>query len=395
MPLHVGYTVISLVMIGDRIRVSGYWTLAAAALLTAGLFLFYSSRLASDLAERERQRMLLWADAVAEVLSATDETSVKFPIRILEDDLGVPALLVGDDGDIIMSRNIDIDSLSGHDPAVVESVFNNGNEIKIETEPGVVYRVCYGDSALLRGLRFYPYIELCVITFFLVITYFAIRVSRKADQNRIWVGLSKETAHQLGTPILSLMGWMECLRADASKMSVPEVAVEMEHDVMRLADVASRFYKIGTRPVLVQIDLSSLIDSVADYMRRRVSSGIVIEVNLPESNVCVQGSAELLRWMLENLMKNAADAMEGSGKIAIDLRHDGKTGAVIEITDTGKGIPLKKWKSIFQAGYTTKGRGWGLGLTLARRIVVQYHRGSIAVVSSEIGRGTTFRIILP
>lgn len=188
---------------------------------------------------------------------------------------------------------------------------------------------------------------------------------------------------------------MECLRADASKMSVPEVAVEMEHDVMRLADVASRFYKIGTRPVLVQIDLSSLIDSVADYMRRRVSSGIVIEVNLPESNVCVQGSAELLRWMLENLMKNAADAMEGSGKIAIDLRHDGKTGAVIEITDTGKGIPLKKWKSIFQAGYTTKGRGWGLGLTLARRIVVQYHRGSIAVVSSEIGRGTTFRIILP
>ena len=374
--MHVGYTVISLVMIGDRIRVSGYWTLAAAALLTAGLFLFYSSRLASDLAERERQRMLLWADAVAEVLSATDETSVKFPIRILEDDLGVPALLVGDDGDIIMSRNIDIDSLSGHDPAVVESVFNNGNEIKIETEPGVVYRVCYGDSALLRGLRFYPYIELCVITFFLVITYFAIRVSRKADQNRIWVGLSKETAHQLGTPISSLMGWMECLRADASKMSVPEVAVEME-------------------PVLVQIDLSSLIDSVADYMRRRVSSGIVIEVNLPESNVCVQGSAELLRWMLENLMKNAADAMEGSGKIAIDLRHDGKTGAVIEITDTGKGIPLKKWKSIFQAGYTTKGRGWGLGLTLARRIVVQYHRGSIAVVSSEIGRGTTFRIILP
>ena len=168
-----------------RIRVSGYWTLAAAALLTAGLFLFYSSRLASDLAERERQRMLLWADAVAEVLSATDETSVKFPIRILEDDLGVPALLVGDDGDIIMSRNIDIDSLSGHDPAVVESVFNNGNEIKIETEPGVVYRVCYGDSALLRGLRFYPYIELCVITFFLVITYlpyvYRVRLIRTAS----------------------------------------------------------------------------------------------------------------------------------------------------------------------------------------------------------------------
>ncbi|MDE6543656.1 MAG: ATP-binding protein, partial [Muribaculaceae bacterium] len=355
---------------------------------------FYSSGLASSLADRERQRMVLWADAVAEVLRASDASSVGFPMRLVEDNTGIPALLCDGGGGVLMSRNLPEDSLAALKMA--DKILSDGNEISIEAEQqGVVYRIYYGDSDLLKTLRRFPYIELGVILFFLIITYFAVRASRKAEENRIWVGLSRETAHQLGTPISSLMGWIECLKSDPSQTVVTEAVSEMQRDVDRLADVSARFSKIGSCPPMAQLDIAVLVQNVADYMRRRVSSGIAVVTELPDVEVIVTGSSELLRWVLENLVKNAADAMDGVGQITIALRKVSDGGAVIDVTDTGKGIPRNRWRGIFKAGYTTKGRGWGLGLTLARRIVEQYHRGSISVVASVIGGGTTFRVILP
>lgn len=381
-------------MTGDRIRLVGYRVLAVAALITAVAFLVYSSRLASELAERERQRMFLWADAVVEVMSVPEAESVEYPMRLVEIDPGSPALLVDGDGVLFMSRNLPEDSAEAQKTA--DRIISSGNRIDITTDTGETYRICYGDSALLATLRCFPYIELLVISFFLIITYFAIRASRRAEENRIWVGLSRETAHQLGTPISSLMGWIECLKADVRHApdSVNGIIMEMERDVIRLSDVSDRFSKIGACPVLKPVNLSELIGSVVRYMSRRLSSEIVISAVVADGAVTVGGSSELLRWVLENLIKNAVDAMDGAGAVTITLSQCDK-GAVIDVTDTGKGIPRQKWKTVFSAGYTTKGKGWGLGLTLARRIVCDYHRGSIAVLSSVVGQGTTFRIIIP
>lgn len=378
-------------MSGDRLPSVRYWVLAVAAVLTSVSFYLYSSWLASDLEARERQRMLLWADAVAEVLDAADAASVDFPMRLVEGEPDIPALLSDADGNVLMSRNLPDDTLQAQKAA--DKIFYDGNEITIETVPGEIYRICYGDSALLGRLRMFPYVELAVILFFLVVTYLAIRASRKSEENRIWVGLSRETAHQLGTPVSSLMGWMECLRSGAPGLPLNDVVREMERDVSRLSDVAARFSRIGTSPSLAPLDLSALVVTVADYMSRRVSSQVVIKTDAADI-VMVDGSTELLSWVFENMLKNAADAMDGKGTVTISVGRDSLM-AVVDIADTGKGIPHNKWRGVFHAGYTTKGRGWGLGLTLARRIVRQYHGGSIAVVSSVVGRGTTFRITLP
>lgn len=378
-------------MSGDRLPSVRYWLLAVAAVLTSVSFYLYSSWLASDLEARERQRMLLWADAVAEVLDAADAASVDFPMRLVEGEPDIPALLSDADGNVLMSRNLPDDTLQAQKAA--DKIFSDGNEITIETVPGEIYRICYGDSALLGRLRVFPYVELAVILFFLVVTYLAIRASRKSEENRIWVGLSRETAHQLGTPVSSLMGWMECLRSGASGLPLNDAVREMERDVSRLSDVAARFSRIGTSPSLSPLDLSALVVTVADYMSRRVSSQVVIKTDVTDI-VMVDGSTELLSWVFENMLKNAADAMDGKGTVTISVYGDSSM-AVVDIADTGKGIPRNKWRSVFHAGYTTKGRGWGLGLTLARRIVRQYHGGSITVVSSVVGQGTTFRITLP
>lgn len=378
-------------MSGDRLPSVRYWVLAVAAVLTSVSFYLYSSWLASDLEARERQRMLLWADAVAEVLDAADAASVDFPMRLVEGEPDIPALLSDADGNVLMSRNLPDDTLQAQKAA--DKIFSDGNEITIETVPGEIYRICYGDSALLGRLRMFPYVELAVILFFLVVTYLAIRASRKSEENRIWVGLSRETAHQLGTPVSSLMGWMECLRSGASGLPLNDAVREMERDVSRLSDVAARFSRIGTSPSLSPLDLSALVVTVADYMSRRVSSQVVIKTDVTDI-VMVDGSTELLSWVFENMLKNAADAMDGKGTVTISVYRDSSM-AVVDIADTGKGIPRNKWRSVFHAGYTTKGRGWGLGLTLARRIVRQYHGGSIVVVSSVVGQGTTFRITLP
>lgn len=249
----------------------------------------------------------------------------------------------------------------------------------------------YEDSTLLKRLSYYPYVQLLVMLAFIAVVYFAVLSTKKAEQNKVWVGLSKETAHQLGTPISSLMAWMELL----PEMGIDNDTVnEMNKDVNRLSMIASRFSKIGSRPKMELCDLNSIVGNAAAYMSSRISPKISLTVNLSDNNLTVSACPPLFEWVMENLIKNAVDAIGGSGSIKVVTFLDNDKAAV-EVSDSGKGIPRKNFKNVFNPGFTTKSRGWGLGLTLAKRIVEQYHGGQIFVKDSVIGEGTTFRIELP
>ena len=249
----------------------------------------------------------------------------------------------------------------------------------------------YEDSRLLKALSYYPYIQVIVLMAFILIVYYAVSSTQRAEQNKVWVGLSKETAHQLGTPISSLLAWMELLEG----MGVDKETVgEMNKDVKRLATIASRFSKIGSRPSMEDEDLNEVAIRSAEYMATRISRRISLTITPSQTPLPVRMSAPLTEWVMENLIKNAVDAMEGSGSISVNIYRD-KTNAVVDISDTGKGISRKHQKTIFNPGFTTKTRGWGLGLTLARRIIEEYHNGRIYVKQSELGVGTTFTIEIP
>lgn len=249
----------------------------------------------------------------------------------------------------------------------------------------------YDDSKLLKRLSYYPYIQIVVMLAFILVVYFAVNSTRRAEQNKVWVGLSKETAHQLGTPISSLMAWMELLQ----NMGVdPETVREMNKDVNRLSTIASRFSKIGSQPQMEPDNLNTVVGHAASYMATRISSRIKLTTDLCPEQLDVLVCAPLLEWVLENLIKNAVDAMDGTGSITVTTSREGQK-ACITVADTGRGIPRKRQKTVFNPGYTTKKRGWGLGLTLAKRIIEQYHKGRIFVSHSEPGVGTTFAIHLP
>lgn len=265
------------------------------------------------------------------------------------------------------------------------------NVIDIEIDSDITQHLYYEDSTLLRNLSLYPYVQLIVMAAFVMVVYFAVTSSKKAEQNKVWVGLSKETAHQLGTPISSLMAWIELMRdSDAD----PEMVEEMDKDVKRLSTIASRFSKIGSQPNMESTDLNEVVGRSVSYMSSRISSRIDLSVHLSPEALTVSMSAPLIEWVMENLIKNAVDAMEARGSITVTTFADHGM-AVVLVKDTGKGMTRKMRKEVFRAGYTTKKRGWGLGLTLARRIVEQYHGGRIFVSESEPGAGTTFRIQLP
>ena len=251
--------------------------------------------------------------------------------------------------------------------------------------------VCYDDSVMLKRLTSYPYVQLCVVFVFVVVAIFALLTSKRAEQNKVWVGLSKETAHQLGTPISSLMAWTEIL-----KETYPddELIPEMDKDVKRLQLIADRFSKIGSLPEPVPSSLNEVMEHVIDYMDRRTSKKVQMIRSFPDHDVTVKLNASLFEWVIENLCKNAVDAMEGAGTITLSINDSNDKEVVVEVTDTGKGIKKKDMRNVFRPGFTTKKRGWGLGLSLAKRIVEEYHHGRIYVKSSELGKGTTFRIEL-
>lgn len=393
-----------------EIRRFGLAAFLIVSVALVAFFIYVSNSLVNDLAVQERERMQIWADATKQIadLGQNDDASaaenIDFLFSIIERNHTIPVLLTDDEGHILLHRNFDlpeeVDSLAPYFLSDANEAFlrrqletlrHSANVIHIIISPDNLQHLYYDDSKLLKRLSYYPYVQLGIMLAFIFVVYYAVNSTRRAEQNKVWVGLSKETAHQLGTPISSLMAWMELLQA----MGVDEETVrEMNKDVNRLSTIASRFSKIGSRPQMDVENLNPVIGHAASYMGTRISSRIELSVRLCDEELPVRLSAPLFEWVMENLMKNAVDAMEGSGKISIETLREGKR-AVINVTDTGRGIPRKNQKTVFNPGYTTKKRGWGLGLTLAKRIIEQYHMGKIFVSWSEPGEGTKFTITLP
>lgn len=388
------------------IRRYGRFAFLIASAAVAAVFLYFSNSLVNDLSAQERERMEIWADATKQIVASADQgNDIDFLLRIIERNTTIPVLLTDDSMHILQFRNFRLPeaapegsfTLSPRNEAYLNaklrSLANSPNVIEIEIAPDVSQYLYYEDSTLLKSLSIYPYVLLLVMLAFIAVVYFAVLSTKKAEQNKVWVGLSKETAHQLGTPISSLMAWMELL----PEMGVDrETLVEMNKDVNRLSTIASRFSKIGSAPRMEHSDLNAIVGGAVDYMTTRISPRIRLSHTLPDHEIPVMASAPLLEWVVENLVKNAVDAMEGSGSITVSLTadDDGRM-AFVEVSDTGKGIARKNFKTVFNPGFTTKSRGWGLGLTLAKRIVEQYHGGRIYVLRSTPGMGSTFRIDMP
>ena len=373
--------------------------LVLAAVVIAVVSLVVSHVLIRDLAGEERAKMEVWAEAMRTLNHADENTDINLVLRVINSNNTIPVVVLDPNGQVQAYRNIDIDRC---DNAADTTAFlaRLGNQllasnrfirIVLDDNRSTGYiDVCYDDSLMLRRLASYPYIQLGVVMLFVVIAIFALLTSKRAEQNKVWVGLSKETAHQLGTPISSLMAWVEILRE-----SYPDdqLIPEMENDVKRLQLIADRFSKIGSLPEPVDTDLKEVIQHVVDYMDRRTSKRVKMIRRFPDGEVRVRINASLFEWVIENLCKNAVDAMGGEGTITITVAEEqGKT--IVEVSDTGKGIRKKDLRNVFRPGFTTKKRGWGLGLSLAKRIVEEYHKGRIWVKHSEVGIGTTFRIEL-
>ncbi len=371
----------------DSMRQVKIW-LVVAAVLIAAASLFVSHQLVTDLKAEERTKMDLWAKAMKYINEVDDEKGLALALEFIQGNTTIPVIVTDVQGQVMEFRNID-DSTTV--TAYARSMRLAGDTISIDLGEGDYLLVCYDESTLLKRLTHYPYWQLGIVMIFVIVAIFALLSSKRAEQNKVWVGLSKETAHQLGTPISSLMAWTEML-----KDSYPddELIPEMEQDVRRLERIADRFSKIGSLPEPVNTSMNEVLDHVIDYMDKRTSQKVTIKGHYPSHAVMVKINASLFEWVIENLCKNAVDAMEGGkGKIDLWLLEEDNI-VVVEVVDTGKGIRKKNVKNVFRPGFTTKKRGWGLGLSLAKRIVEEYHHGRIFVKQSEVGRGTTFRIEL-
>ena len=379
--------------------------LLAVSLILVGIFIYISNGLVKDLAKQERERMEIWADATRELTTSTD-TNVDFLFHIIQGNRNIPVLLVDDEGKIIEQRNFElpepadtakmIEEYSSTNKAFLakkhQKLRNSTNSIEIRIDDSTKQMLYYEDSDVLRRLAYYPYIQLAVMLLFLGIAYFALISVKKAEQNRVWVGLSKETAHQLGTPISSLMAWTQMLES----MGVDkDIITDMDTDVHRLSVIADRFSKIGSMPDKELTFINEAVENSLAYMRTRIPKHVTLSVHTDEDKNCgVMLCQPLFEWVMENLTKNAVDAMSGQGSIDIVVTSDSQH-AHLYVKDTGKGIARKNFKNVFNPGFTTKKRGWGLGLTLVKRIIEEYHGGKIFVKESEVGKGTTFSIEIP
>ena len=375
----------------DRIRQVKI-VLVVAAVVIAVASLAVSHLLVKDLEREERNKMEVWAQAMQTLQEADETTDLALVLSVIQGNKTIPVIVLDSDEQVMDYRNVDI-----RDKDSARYVADYGHRMYkaghfIQIGDSVDYQlVCYDESTLLKRLSQYPYWQLGIVMIFVVVAIFALLSSKRAEQNKVWVGLSKETAHQLGTPISSLMAWVEILKENYPD---DELIPEMNKDVKRLELIAERFSKIGSLPEPVDASMNEVLAHVIDYMDRRTSKKVEIISKLPEENVVVKMNASLFEWVIENLCKNAVDAMEGRGRIVLSLSDEGSKVA-IEVADNGKGIRKKDLKSVFTPGFTTKKRGWGLGLSLAKRIVEEYHKGRIYVKSSEVGVGTTFRIEMP
>ena len=378
----------------DRMRQVKILLVVMAVVMSVGS-LVISHFLVRDLKRAEQRKMEIWAEAMRSLNSADEYTDLTLVLTVLNSNSTIPVVVLDREGEVQDYRNIPLREGSAEEQmrAVkrkAQSMMDAGRVIRVYLSSTDYMEICYADSLLLRRLAWWPYVQLGLVFVFVVVAIFALLSSKRAEQNKVWVGLSKETAHQLGTPISSLMAWQEMLRETYPD---DELLPEMGKDVERLQRIAERFSKIGSLPELRPESLNEVLSAVTQYISRRASNRVRLTCTVPQHPLIVPMCSSLFEWVVENLCKNAIDAMDGQGSITLTASTEGAL-AVVEVADTGKGIPKNKFRTVFTPGFTTKKRGWGLGLSLAKRIVEEYHHGRIYVKNSEVGRGTTFRIEL-
>jgi signal transduction histidine kinase len=374
--------------------------LVIVAVVIAVASLVVSNILTHDLSVEEQHKMEVWAEAMRSLNTADDATDLNLVLKVIDENHTIPVVVMDKEGEAQFFRNVEMDAQKSYEDSLKEAAAigrrmkQAGQHIRLQLEelgPGEYIDVCYDESLMLKRLQTYPFVQLGVVMIFVVVAIFALLTSKKAEQNKVWVGLSKETAHQLGTPISSLMAWTEILKENYPD---DDLIPEMDKDVKRLQLIADRFSKIGSLPEPVPSSLNEVMDHVIDYMDRRTSKKVQMIKDFPDHDIIVKINASLFEWVIENLSKNAVDAMgDDAGQITLHVEET-TTHAIIEVSDTGKGIKKKDISNVFRPGFTTKKRGWGLGLSLAKRIIEEYHHGRIFVKSSEVGIGTTFRIEL-
>lgn len=378
----------------NRMRQVKILLVVMAVVMSVGS-LVISHFLVRDLKREEQRKMEIWAEAMRSLSNADENADLSLVLTVLNSNSTIPVVVLDRDGQVRDYRNIPL--REANPEAQLQAVQRKarsmkgaGHVVRVSLSATDYMEICYADSLLLRRLAWWPYVQLGLVFVFVVVAIFALLSSKRAEQNKVWVGLSKETAHQLGTPISSLMAWQEVLRETYPD---DELLPEMGRDVERLQRIAERFSKIGSLPELSPESLNDVLASVVQYISRRAGNRVRITCQMPQQPLIIPLCASLFEWVVENLCKNAIDAMDGAGSISLVAMQEGAL-AVLEVTDTGKGIPKNKFHTVFAPGFTTKKRGWGLGLSLAKRIVEEYHHGRIFVKSSELGCGTTFRIEL-
>jgi len=385
-------------------RRRGKILLLLIAILIGVSSLLYTHWLTDKMAKEERKKVELWAEATKELIDAGIEVTspemerlntnyLNFLSLVATQNTTIPIIIIEEDGSFNIDANIKYSEERRQEvlKRELKKMREQVEPIPIELSENNTQLLYYSESSILRNLRYYPFIQLFVIIVFILVAYFAFSATQRAEQNQVWVGMSKETAHQLGTPISSLMAWIEILKLQ----NVDETLInEFEKDIERLERITERFSKIGSKPELIHIDLVDALNSTVNYLKTRSSNKVIFKTSFSEKDeIKIPLNAALFSWVIENLCKNAIDAMGNNGTISIDL-HKKENQIYIDVTDTGKGVPKSQFKTIFQPGFSTKKRGWGLGLSLAKRIIENYHSGKIFIKWSEMGKGTTFRIIL-
>lgn len=376
----------------NRIRWNIIIALVAILIFSSLLF---TNRLVKELSIEERKKIELWAEGMKQ-LSDLENTNkdISFVFEVIQNNTTVPVILTDNKDSILSYRNIPFNKIDSQVKAndVLSEMKDSHEPIQVTLLDGKKNYIYYRDSTTLIRLTYYPYVLISIILFFIIVIYYAFSQARRAEQNRIWIGLAKETAHQLGTPTSSLLACLEILKEGGDSHTV---ATELEKDILRLEKIADRFSKIGSVPSLEHQNIIDIINKSADYLKSRVSSKIVFRKLYDEKEaLAVPVNPILIEWVVENIVRNAVDAIQGDGEILFNIQ-DNIQVVYIDITDNGKGIHKSKHKKVFEAGYSTKSRGWGLGLTLSKRIIEEYHKGKIFINFSEINRGTSFRIVLP
>lgn len=366
------------------------WIIIIASFAIISLILWNTYIFFQNFKAEERVKMENWSFAQQNLISSESNDEIEVTSKILESNNSTPMLLLDAEGNIISSNNLDEEKLKNPEYAkkLIAQFKKENNPIEVRIGGEVFNTICYGNSPLLNKLKYYPLALLLIIVLFAAVVYFFYRSSKIATQNKLWSGMAKETAHQIGTPLSSLIGWTEILKNENTN---PEYIKEIEKDVGRLQTITERFSKIGSAPTLEKLDIvKETLDSYV-YLKSRTSKLVAFEITVPKEEILVFLNKQLYSWTIENMVKNAIDAMKGKGQLKIDISISGKN-VHVNISDSGKGIPKKQFSKVFEPGFTSKKRGWGLGLSLARRIIEDYHNGKIKVLRSEVGKGTTMQI---